>query len=199
MIQWLKIKRGHLSPLKISFRMESVCRIGGSTEIPSGFTWSERSEWVNHPIYPRLKKDEIRKKGLAIMLIDFLAAFAVAFISTVLFALATRKRGLRKGLLLVFLMLLLSTWAGGVWMQPFGPVLWGIHWLTFLLIGAIVALIIAAAQSKSEPHGRQETIAMLERMEQEREAEKAVWATLTVFFWVLVLTLLSVIVIRYVL
>ena len=84
-------------------------------------------------------------------------------------------------------------------MQPFGPVLWGIHWLTFLLIGAIVALIIAAAQSKSEPHGRQETIAMLERMEQEREAEKAVWATLTVFFWVLVLTLLSVIVIRYVL
>ena len=132
-------------------------------------------------------------------LLELFAALTVAFVLSALFALATRKQGLRKGLFLLFLILFLATWAGGVWMKPFGPVLWGIHWLTFLLVGAVVALILAVAQSKSEPHGRQETIEMLERMKQEREVEKAVWVTLTIFFWVLVLILLSAIVIRYLL
>ena len=132
------------------------------------------------------------------LLLELLVALTVALILSAFFALATRKQGARKGVSLLFLILFLATWAGGVWMKPFGPVLWGIHWLTFLLVGAVVALILAVAQSRSEPHGRQETIEMLERMKQERQVEKAVWITLTIFFWVLVFTLLSAIVIRYV-
>jgi hypothetical protein len=132
------------------------------------------------------------------VLLELFAALTVAFILSALFVLASWKRGLRRGLFWLFLILFLATWAGGVWIKPFGPVLWGIHWLPFLAVGAVVALILAVAQSRRKPHGRQETIEMLERMKQEREVEEIVWVTLNIFFWVLLLTLLIAIVIRYV-
>ena len=83
-------------------------------------------------------------------------------------------------------------------MKPFGPAVWGIHWLSFLLVGVVVALVLAVARPRPKPQGRQQTIEMLERMEQKREVEQAAWITLTIFFWVLVLTLLSAIIFRYV-
>ena len=132
------------------------------------------------------------------LFLELFAALTVALVLSALFALATWRRGARKGLFWLFFILFLATWAGGVWMRPFGPMLWGIHWLTFLLVGALVALILAAARSSPKPQGRQETIEMLERMKQEREVEQITWVTLTIFFWVLVITLLIVIVFRYV-
>jgi hypothetical protein len=128
------------------------------------------------------------------------AALIVALILSALFALATRKRGIRKGLFWLFLILFLATWSGGVWVKPFGPVLWGVHWLSFLIVGAVIALVLAVGQSRSrpKPQGRQETIEMLERMKEERELEQVTWITLTVFFWLLVLTLLAAIIFRYV-
>jgi len=132
------------------------------------------------------------------LLLELLASLTVALVLSALFALATWKRGLRKGLFWVFLILFLSTWAGGVWMKPFGPAVWGIHWLSFLLVGVVVALVLAVARPRPKPQGRQQTIEMLERMEQKREVEQAAWITLTIFFWVLVLTLLSAIIFRYV-
>lgn len=130
-------------------------------------------------------------------LLELVAALTVAAVLSALFAMATWKRGSRKGLFWLFVILFLATWAGGVWMRPFGPVLWGIHWLSFLLIGGVVALILAAAQSKPSPQGRQETIDLLERMEQKREVGEIVWITLSLFFWILVLTLLGAIASRY--
>jgi hypothetical protein len=132
------------------------------------------------------------------VLLELLTALTVAFVLSALFVLANWERGHRKGAFWLFLVLFLATWAGGVWIKPFGPALWGIHWLSFLFVGVVVALILAVAQARPRPHGRQETIEMLERMRQEREMERVAWLTLTIFFWVLLLTLLIAIVIRYV-
>jgi hypothetical protein len=132
------------------------------------------------------------------LLLELLAALMVASVLSGLFVVANRKRGLRKGLFWLFLVLFLATWAGGVWMKPFGPTLWGIHWLSFLFVGLVVALILAVAQARPNPHSRQETIEMLERIRQEREMEQVAWLTLTIFFWVLLITLLIAIVVRYV-
>jgi hypothetical protein len=134
------------------------------------------------------------------LLLELSAALMVALILSALFALATGKQGLRKGHFWLFLILFLATWAGGMWIEPFGPMLWGIHWLSYLLVGAVVALIFAVGHSRSmpEPQGRQETIEMLERIKKEKELEQVTWVTLTVFFWVLVLALLGAIIFRYV-
>jgi Ca2+/Na+ antiporter len=130
-------------------------------------------------------------------ILELLVALFVSLVLSAVFALATWKRGKRKGLVWLFLIIFFATWAGGLWMRPFGPTLWGIHWLTFLLVGVVVALILAVSQARPKPRGRDETIEMLENMRQRREAEQVAWITLTIFFWVLLLALLSAIVFRY--
>jgi len=132
------------------------------------------------------------------ILLEILAALLVSLVLSALFALATWKRGKRQGLVWLFLIIFFATWAGGLWMRPFGPTLWGIHWLSFLLVGVLVALILAASQARPKPRGRDETIEMLESMRQRREVEQVAWVTLTIFFWVLMLALLSAILFRYV-
>jgi len=46
--------------------------------------------------------------------------------------------------LFLFVVLLLATWAGGVWLPPLGPAAWGVHWLSFVVVGLFVALLLAA-------------------------------------------------------
>ena len=58
---------------------------------------------------------------------EFSVSFLLAVILTGLYMLATRGAGLRTGLIWLFLIIFLATWAGGIWLKPFGPTLWGIH------------------------------------------------------------------------
>ena len=73
------------------------------------------------------------------ILLDIIMALIVAMILSVIFALSTWRESRKSGLIWLFLILFLATWAGGIWLRPFGPKLWGLHWLSFLFIGFIVA------------------------------------------------------------
>ncbi len=78
--------------------------------------------------------------------VDFIAAFLVAFVLTVMFAGVLGRRGFRRwrdrfGFLLL---VLLGSWAGGVWLVAFGPAISGTHWLPFLIAGIMVALLALA-------------------------------------------------------
>ncbi len=43
-----------------------------------------------------------------------------------------------------FVVLFLFIWAGGVWIQPFGPALFGVSFIRFLIVGLIATLFILA-------------------------------------------------------
>ena len=129
------------------------------------------------------------------LILDLLAALVVAIILSALFALATRRDARKKGLIWLFLLIFLVTWSGGIWARPFGPTLWGVHWLTFFLVGVIVALVLAVF---SHPRGRRETLDMLERMEEEKVMEEATYVTLSLFFWLLLIALIVAVAVRYV-
>ena len=132
------------------------------------------------------------------IILEVLMSFIVSLLLSGLFALAVRRGGRKRGLSWLFLIIFLATWAGGIWLRPFGPSLWGIHWLTFLMVGLILALILAASAPRQPPKGRQETLDMLERIEKEKEMKQFAYLTLNTFFWVLLLALLGAIVIGYI-
>jgi hypothetical protein len=127
---------------------------------------------------------------------EFSVSFIIAVFFTGLYVLLTRGDGRRTGLIWLFLTIFLITWAGGIWLKPFGPTFWGIQWLTFLLSGLVVVLFLIIAVPRKAPRGRHETIDMLERIEEEKALEKATFLTLSLFFWILLALLVAAIILH---
>ena len=125
-------------------------------------------------------------------------SFIIAVLLTGIYMLITRGAGRRTGLIWLFLIIFLCTWAGGVWLRPFGPMLWGIHWLVFLLVGVVILLLLIIAIPAKLPRGRLETLDMLERIEQEKELKEVAYITLSIFFWILLSVLVIAIILRYI-
>ena len=111
--------------------------------------------------------------------------------------LLTRGTGRRTGIVWLFLMIFLAVWAGGVWLRPFGPTVWGIHWMVFLLVGLIIVLFLIILIPRKAPRGRLETLDMLESIEKEKQLEKVAYITLSIFFWILLSLLVIAILLRY--
>lgn len=131
------------------------------------------------------------------IVLELLFAFIVALILSTLLMLIWGCESTRTGFLCVFLIIFLGSWAGGVWVRPFGPLLWGIHWLPFLSSGLIVALLFAVSAPQKPPRNRRETLKMLDRIRREEGLKKATYITLSIFFWVLLFVLIAAIIIRY--
>ncbi len=129
---------------------------------------------------------------------EFFVSLVMAVCLTCLYILLTRGDGRRTGLIWLFLILFLATWAGGIWIRPFGPTLWGVHWLTFVLAGLFIFLFFIITAPRKAPRGRRDTLDMLERIEREKEMEKAAYITLGIFFWILLFVLLIAIILHYV-
>ena len=128
--------------------------------------------------------------------IEFLVAFLVALILSTLFVLTTEKGIKKKNPVWLFLFIFLMTWSGGIWLIPIGPMIYGVRWLPFVLVGVIAVLLFVALSHNRLPKGRRETLEMLDRIKQEKE--QITYVTLSLFFWVLLLGLIAAIVIHYV-
>ncbi|MGM0428629.1 MAG: hypothetical protein ACQEQ7_15505 [Thermodesulfobacteriota bacterium] len=129
--------------------------------------------------------------------LQLITALVIALLMTLFCLLVHGRQGRKGGLVWHFLVIFLATWAGGIWLRAFGPSLWGVHWLNFLMVGIVVTLIIEVYGSHRVPKGRHETLDLLENMGREKEMEEVAYVTLTVFLWVLVAVLAGLILIRY--
>ncbi|MBD3401407.1 hypothetical protein GF420_00820 [candidate division GN15 bacterium] len=129
-------------------------------------------------------------------LIDLLLAFVVALIlSLILAGLAgwqyPGRVGIWPSLLLLFFILFFATWAGGAWLTPVGPVVWGTYWVPFVLVGFIIALLLAAIVPPRRPRSRVEAI-------EQAEARADTQMALGVFFWVFFIVVVAAIIARYI-
>src|SRR6056297_3246024 len=81
-----------------------------------------------------------------VVVLNILNAFVVAlvFAAILVYGFGRRAPGPMAGFLFLAAMLFFAVWAGSVWISPIGPELWGVPWMTMLLVGLIVAMIIAA-------------------------------------------------------
>jgi hypothetical protein len=121
---------------------------------------------------------------------DFLFALAIGLLLTVLFGLVFRTRGPGAVWWTFLLIVFLAAWAGGLWVRPFGPPLFGVTWLPFLLMGLFFAILLAAAIPARPPRTYGEAIA-------QTRAEEATVTVIGVFFWILLFGLLLAVVLGY--
>jgi uncharacterized membrane protein YeaQ/YmgE (transglycosylase-associated protein family) len=128
---------------------------------------------------------------------EFITALIIAGTLSHLFAKTIKRRSKRKGFFWFFLIIFMITWAGGVWLIPFGPRVMGIQWLPFILVGLVGATVISFLAKRRYPHNRRETIDLLERIEEGRELDNMTYLSLNILFWVVFFMLLLAIVFRY--
>jgi len=121
------------------------------------------------------------------------ALFFAALLTAVFFGIF-RTRGPWSSLVLFLLVVFLASWAGGAWLSPFGPVLWGSSFLPFLLVGLLISLLLAAVAPSEKAES---TVELVNTRERPRERATALTA-LSVFFWILIGVFVVVIVSRYV-
>lgn len=132
--------------------------------------------------------------------IDLMFAFLVAILVSLLFLPAHRSVAADReagagGLLFFFLVVLLAAWAGGLWIAPFGPMMWGVYWLPYLVIGLLVALLLVAA---SEPLRRRDQASPPPEGDVEAGAGAAATAAVFgLFFWILLIALIGAIILGY--
>jgi hypothetical protein len=129
--------------------------------------------------------------------VELYVALLIALLVSVLFGFALRRRIPRKGFFWFFLILFLATWAGGMWIGPFGPSFRGIFWLPFVLVAVLVGFFLAAIAPRRPPSSRIETLEMLEEIEKQRRLEKLTYISFGVFFWVALFALITMIIVRY--
>jgi hypothetical protein len=129
---------------------------------------------------------------------ELFLAFVIAGFWSLVFSLIMRRRGYRKGLIWLFLLLFLGTWAGGLWLSPFGPSFRGVYWIPFIVIGVLLALVFASTLPLRVPKSRHETIDMLEDVEAKKDLQTYTYISLNVAFWIIILLLLASVILKHV-
>jgi len=128
---------------------------------------------------------------------EFLISLVVELVLCIIFALVTRSKARRTGFVWFFLFVLMATWAGGVWIRPFGPALSDVRWLQFLVVGLLVVLMFALFAPFKPPRGRHDTLDQLEEIGRQKEFAKVTYITLGIVFWVILIILIMAIITRY--
>jgi hypothetical protein len=124
--------------------------------------------------------------------VDFIFAVFIAVILSIVFAGGFRNRGPWANTVVFFAVVFLAAWAGGMWLQPIGPSLWGMYWVPFVFVGLLVALLLAAVAPPQQRSPRKAA-----GVHEEKVEEVATMRALGIFFWIFVVALILVILISY--
>lgn len=114
----------------------------------------------------------------------------VLLVSVVLASLITGLAGWRhprlrtgRGTLFFLLFFLIPiVWAGGLWLTPIGPTIYGSYWLPPLLVGLLVTMIVLSIGAAGPPNPE-----MYQDVGPGEQAALGITAALGVFFWLLLL------------
>ncbi len=130
--------------------------------------------------------------------VDLLFVFLVAVVLSIILSWGLGWRhpaaadAFAVSMVFLFVILLFTVWAAVAWLPPWGPAWRGTPWLSILLIGIIVSLLILAAATPIRRRPRTPTQAAAEAREESLTA-----TVFGVFFWALLAGLLVAIAISY--
>jgi len=112
---------------------------------------------------------------------EIVAAFLMALVITVFFSAVLGHKGPWGAMWLVFVTIFLASWAGYLWINPFGPLVLGVSVAPILVVGLIFAFILAAV---TIPAPRKTT-----QSDTTAESSESVVA-IGLFFWIVLVILL---------
>jgi len=127
------------------------------------------------------------------LLVDVLIALAVSAVVMVALMFLFRLHGPASRMSLVAFAVFLATWVGGLWLTPFGPTIRGAYWAPFLAVGLVFALIWVAISPWPGRRGLRRPVPTGSGTEQAAPEE----ATISGFFWLLIVVLGALIVVGY--
>lgn len=113
-------------------------------------------------------------------------AFIFTFLLTLIIS-AVSRRPLR-GLWIFFLIVFLATWAGPLWIRPFGPVFGGVAWMPMLIVSVFFWLLILSIIPQ---------VPDAKSTEMNKTDENASTMVLGVFFWIMIMLLIISIAVGY--
>lgn len=117
------------------------------------------------------------------MVAEILLIFLVSLLLVWLFARPLGRPGPWGGILWFFVVVFFGTWAIVAWVDPVGPMAWGVSWVPIVIGALLIALLLAAIPPRDlPPPARSEAVP---------EVETA--AAFGVFFWLLLFGLVVVI------
>jgi hypothetical protein len=128
------------------------------------------------------------------IIVESLFALVVSLFLTVVFVVIGRRAKSKRWVIVFFLLVFFSAWAGGVWITPLGPSILGVYWLSFFVIGLIFALTLLAIAAFHSPPLRSGAGGIQRDVKEAHEME----SVLGTFFWILLLTFILVIVLGYI-
>lgn len=131
-----------------------------------------------------------------------LSVLLVAILISTIFFYVFNTKGPWGSFWTFFLIILLCVWISQIWIQPFGPLYFGIAWLTLATAGLLAALLLAAIPSQ---HSHQKRSIIPPKQKDPDPAGNSSYesfsrktATISGIFWIFMVILLLVIVLGYV-
>lgn len=125
-----------------------------------------------------------------IMTTQFVFSLVIALSVSLILSTFLRKQAPRAGFFFFFLMLFLITLAGGLWIKPFGPTIYGVFWVPLLIIGLFAGLFLYHSTPDRLPRNRQERMQRRQDQRETRQLEQLTYVTLDVFFWIIIFLLI---------
>lgn len=122
-----------------------------------------------------------------------LTAIILSIIMTLAFSIIFNRRGRRGvGIWTFFLTLFFVMWAGGLWIYPIGPYIWGVSWVPLFVIGLVAGLLLTAIapvtrSEISDTEGRRSNV----------NPAGMGWSAAGIFFWAVIIVLLIAIIMGY--
>jgi hypothetical protein len=104
------------------------------------------------------------------------------------------RQGGTSGLTVLFVLLFLFVWFGGVYAAPLGPVLFDVYWVPFVLVGVLYLLLVLAIVP---PHEATRRDSFERSPEAETERSEAAIGAFGAFFWVLAILLVVALIANY--
>lgn len=125
---------------------------------------------------------------------EFIVILLLAILVSSIFFYGFKSRGAAKAFWVLLFILFLAGWAGRLWLNPAGPVLWGYAWLPVFFFVFIMALLIALA-TPSDSQKAARNARLRESQSGVTEPEEEAGAAFGILFWVLILFLFTAIVV----